>query len=251
MSEKNIIFGWHAVLAAFNNPEEVIIQLFLLNHLKEDHKKEEIIHLALSRNILIEYASRVEMDKLANTNKHQGIIVLTEKMKIRNEEDCISILEAIATPLILILDQVQDPHNLGAILRTADAAGVSLVIAPKDRAASITPIVRKVASGAAETMPFIPVTNLARVMRDLKDRGIWIYGLAGDGTISLFQQNLLGPLALVMGAEGKGLRQNTRNQCDGLLSIPMAGAISSLNVSVATGVALFEVLRQRSQEVKK
>ena len=146
---------------------------------------------------------------------------------------------------MLVLDGVTDPHNLGACLRTADAAGVHAVIVPKDRSASLTPVVSKVACGAAETVPFIQVTNLARTLKRLQQRGIWLAGLAGEAEQTLYQANLHGPLAVVMGAEGQGLRRLTRETCDFLLRIPMHGLIESLNVSVATGVVLFEALRQR------
>ena len=148
-------------------------------------------------------------------------------------------------PLLLILDGVQDPHNLGACLRTADAAGVSAVIAPRDRAVGLTPTVRKVACGAAEAIPFIQVTNIARTLRELKDRGIWLVGADGAAEMDIFSAGLRGPLGLVMGAEGEGLRRLTREHCDFLVRIPMAGTLESLNVSVATGICLFEAVRQR------
>jgi 23S rRNA (guanosine2251-2'-O)-methyltransferase len=149
-------------------------------------------------------------------------------------------------PLILVLDGITDPHNFGACLRSADAAGVDAVIVPKDKSAPLNATVRKVACGAAETVPVYAVTNLARSLAALKDRGIWLAGLAGEGAVSLTQQDLTGPLGIVMGSEGEGLRRLTRDACDYLVSIPMAGSVSSLNVSVATGVTLFEAVRQRS-----
>jgi len=152
-------------------------------------------------------------------------------------------------PFLLVLDQVQDPHNLGACLRSADAAGVHGVIAPRDNAVGLTPTVHKVASGAARTVPFFQVTNLARVLRTLKERGIWLVGAAGEAEQSIYQADLTGPLALVMGAEDTGLRRLTREECDFLVRIPMRGHVESLNVSVATGVVLFEALRQRGAAV--
>ena len=148
--------------------------------------------------------------------------------------------------LILILDGVTDPHNLGACLRSADAAGVDFVVIPKDKNASVTPVVSKVACGAAESMPIVRVTNLARAMDVLKEQGVWIYGAAGEATESLYRLDCKSSIALVMGSEDKGLRHLTREQCDGLFSLPMLGTVSSLNVSVATGICLFEVVRQRS-----
>jgi 23S rRNA (guanosine2251-2'-O)-methyltransferase len=150
---------------------------------------------------------------------------------------------------VLVLDGVSDPHNLGACLRTADAAGATAVVAPRDRAAGLSPVVRKVAAGAAETVPFAQVTNLARALRDLKEAGLWIAGTAGDGEQELFDADLAGPLALVFGSEGKGLRRLTRDCCDFTLRLPMHGAVASLNVSVAAGIALYEALRQRRAKV--
>ena len=147
---------------------------------------------------------------------------------------------------LLILDNVTDPHNLGACLRSADAAGVHGVIAPKDKAVGLTSTVSKVACGAAETVPFYQVTNLARTLKELQERGIWLYGTAGEASESVFKTDLKGPIAIVMGAEGKGLRRLTRESCDHLINIPMTGSVSSLNVSVATGICLFEAVRQRN-----
>ncbi|MDE4007549.1 23S rRNA (guanosine(2251)-2'-O)-methyltransferase RlmB, partial [Glaesserella parasuis] len=162
-----------------------------------------------------------------------------------NESDLDQILDRKANPFLLILDGVTDPHNLGACLRTADTAGVDAVIVPKDKSAQLTSTARKVACGAAETVPLIRVTNLARTMRELQERNIWIVGTAGEATESLYQVKLTGSIALVMGAEGDGMRRLTREHCDQLVSIPMAGSVSSLNVSVATGVCLFEIVRQK------
>ena len=156
-----------------------------------------------------------------------------------------ALVEAKDTPFLLILDGVTDPHNLGACLRNADAAGIDAVIVPKDNAASITAAVSKVACGAAEVMPLFQVTNLARTMKQLQQKGIWLFGAAGEANCGLYEADLKGPMALVMGAEGQGLRRLTREQCDTLISIPMTGYVSSLNVSVATGICLFEAVRQR------
>jgi 23S rRNA (guanosine2251-2'-O)-methyltransferase len=148
-------------------------------------------------------------------------------------------------PLILVLDGVTDPHNLGACLRTADAAGALAVIVPKDKSATLTPVVRKVACGAAEVIPLVAVTNLARTLEKLQQRGLWVVGTAGEAEQEIYQQDLTGPLVMIMGAEGKGMRRLTREHCDFLVKLPMAGSVSSLNVSVATGVCLFEAVRQR------
>ena len=177
---------------------------------------------------------------------HQGIIARVHSLPELNEHDLDRLLETRNAPLLLVLDGVTDPHNLGACLRTADAAGVSAVIVPKDKSAQLNSTARKVACGAAENVPLIRVTNLARTLRDLQERhNVWVVGTAGEATETLYQTKLTGALALVMGAEGEGMRRLTREHCDQLISIPMAGSVSSLNVSVATGVCLFEIVRQR------
>ena len=188
---------------------------------------------------------RQRLDELAGNTRHQDIIAeLSEKSL--NEDDLSRLLDRIeGDPLILLLDGVQDPHNLGACLRTAEAAGVHAVIIPKDRSAGITAVVRKTSAGASEIVPVFQVTNLARVIRSLKERGIWLAGTDDGSAASIYETDLTGPLALVMGNEGQGMRRLTRELCDHLVRIPMAGTIESLNVSVATGVGLYEIRRQR------
>jgi 23S rRNA (guanosine2251-2'-O)-methyltransferase len=174
------------------------------------------------------------------------VVAETGAAPVIGENELPEFLDALPHPaFLLILDGIQDPHNLGACLRTADAAGVDAVILPRDRSAPLNATVRKVACGAAEFVPVVRVTNLARIMRAIRDRGIWVYGAAGEAESTLYQTDLSGPLALVLGGEGKGLRRLTREHCDGLVSIPLDGSVSSLNVSVATGVCLFEARRQR------
>jgi len=163
-----------------------------------------------------------------------------------NEKDLDEIIAREETPFLLVLDGITDPHNLGACLRSADAAGVHAIIVPKDKSAKLNGTARKVACGAAETVPLVQVTNLARTLREIKDAGVWVVGTAGETDTELFDANLTGPMAVVMGAEGDGMRRLTREHCDLLVKIPMAGSVSSLNVSVATGICLFEVLRQRN-----
>ena len=190
-----------------------------------------------------------ELDKLSGQQRHQGVIAGFKGSNVAPEGRLDAILDSIeTTPLILVLDGVQDPHNLGACLRTADAAGVHLVVICKDRSASITPVVRRAASGAAETMTVIQATNLSRLLRSLKNRGVWLAGTSDAATDSLYSTDLTGPLALVMGSEGSGLRRLTGELCDYLVSIPMAGQVESLNVSVATGVCLYEINRQRNSQ---
>jgi 23S rRNA (guanosine2251-2'-O)-methyltransferase len=190
---------------------------------------------------------RSQLDRRSQGERHQDIIAECQPQNILAEQDLDRVLDVVAgPPLVLVLDGVQDPHNLGACLRTAEAAGVHLVILPKDRSAPLTPVVRRSASGAAEVLPLLIATNLARVLRRLKERGIWLLGTSDQAEKSLYQSDLGGPLALVMGSEGKGMRRLTADLCDFLIRIPMSGSVSSLNVSVATGVCLFEMMRQRT-----
>jgi 23S rRNA (guanosine2251-2'-O)-methyltransferase len=183
---------------------------------------------------------------MAGGARHQGVVAMADEMRMPQFiEDVLETLEE--PPFLLLLDGVQDPHNLGACLRVADGAGAHAVIAPKDRSCGLTVAASKVASGAAETVPYIVVTNLARTMRDLKERGIWMVGTADDAPKTLWEAKLDGALGLVLGAEGEGLRRLTRDTCDHLVSIPMMGSVESLNVSVASGVCLYEVRRQRSK----
>ena len=239
------IYGIHAVLAVLETSPERITRL-IVQAGREDKRAQEVLELAERAHISPVSLSRQEMDDYVKDERHQGIIAECEVGATYNESDIESLLDAATTtPLILILDGVQDPHNLGACLRSANAAGAQMVIAAKDRSVGLTPSVRKVACGAAETTPFIQVTNLARTMRVLQDRGIWIYGAAGEAKSTIYKVDLKGAVALVLGAEEKGLRRLTREHCDGLATIPMTGTVSSLNVSVATGICLFEALRQR------
>lgn len=244
-SNKQFICGIHAVTALLAEHPERILRLCVAKG-RIDKKMDGILSEAKTANIAIEYADTKTLDRMAYEMNHQGVIAFCTKPRAYDEHDLKALLEALEEPaFLLILDGVQDPHNLGACFRTADAAGVHAIIAPKDKSASITPVVSKVASGAAETVPFIQVTNLARTLNLLKEMGIWIYGAAGEATQSLYQAKLQGSIAIVMGAEGEGLRRLTRESCDFLLKIPMQGSVSSLNVSVATGIFLFEALRQR------
>ena len=190
------------------------------------------------------------LDAATGGAAHQGVLAEVRPSAPLDENSLLDLLTSLPVPaLVLVLDGVTDPHNLGACLRTADAAGATAVVAPRDRAAGLTPVVRKVAAGAAETVPFAQVTNLARSLRDMKEAGLWIAGTAEDGEKELFDADLTGPLALVMGSEGKGLRRLTRECCDFRLRLPMRGAVASLNVSVAAGVALYEAVRQRRPNV--
>lgn len=206
----------------------------------------DIEALAKDRGVALRRMDRDALEQLAGFGHHQDVLAERTTTAQWHENDLPALLDAVeGDPLLLVLDGVQDPHNLGACLRTAEAAGVHAVIAPKDRAASLTPVVRKASAGASEVVPLIQVTNLARVLRSLKDRGIWLVGATDAADTGLYAQDLTGPLALVMGGEGEGLRRLTAEHCDFLVAIPMAGVIESLNVSVATGVCLYEIRRQR------
>lgn len=245
--QQDLIYGIHAVQAALQQQLERINQLLVLTN-RQDRALQAILTEAKQTGIRVQQVTRQELDTLIGHTHHQGVVAKIYVNEALTEQDLPQLLTNIhGAPLLLVLDEVQDPHNLGACLRSADAAGVHLVIAPKDNAVGLTAIVRKVACGAAESIPFIQVTNLARTLRELKQQGIWLYGLAGEASQSLYQTDLTGPAALVLGAEGSGLRKLTKAQCDELLYIPMAATaiVNSLNVSVATGIALFEVNRQR------
>ncbi|NVJ66187.1 MAG: 23S rRNA (guanosine(2251)-2'-O)-methyltransferase RlmB [Gammaproteobacteria bacterium] len=245
MSE--IVFGIHAVEVLLKRNSEAINQIYVQNN-RRDQRLHKLIKLAQTKNVKVVQKSREELDELTE-QRHQGVIARCGQLKKTSyhEKHIPELLDTISgDPFILFLDGVTDPHNLGACLRSADAAGVNMVIAPKDNATGITDVVRKVACGAAEAIPFIMVTNLARTMKLLQERGVWIYGTAGEAEHDIYQSNLTGPIAIVMGAEGDGMRRLTKETCDHLIKIPMAGEVSSLNVSVATGVTLFEIVRQRN-----
>ncbi|MBT0724140.1 23S rRNA (guanosine(2251)-2'-O)-methyltransferase RlmB [Rosenbergiella sp. S61] len=242
MSEK--IFGIHAVQALLERQPQRFQQVFILKG-REDRRLQPLIQVLESQGITIQVATRQWLDEAAEGAVHQGILALVKPGRQYQEGDLPDLLEKLDKPLLLILDGVTDPHNLGACLRSADAAGVAAVIVPKDRSAALNATAKKVACGAAETVPLIRVTNLARTMRLLQEYNIWIVGTAGEADHTLYQSKMTGGMALVMGAEGEGMRRLTREHCDELISIPMAGSVSSLNVSVATGICLFEAVRQR------
>lgn len=245
MTETSTIFGLHAVRTLIQQrPERAA--LLLLQKGRDDARMQELVQLAQAKSIKTEWRDQKELDRLSGSERHQGACLQIRSVGVLGEGALDDLLDALTTPpLLLVLDGVQDPHNLGACLRTADAAGVAAVIVPKDRAAGLSATVRKVASGAAESVPLIQVTNLARTLRWLKERDIWIVGTDDQAEHSLYGAKLTGPLAIVLGAEGTGLRRLTRENCDALVSIPMRGIVESLNVSVATGVLLYEALRQR------
>lgn len=240
------LYGIHAVLGVLKRRPGAVHALWLGQEARNP-RLDEIRALALQHRIPLKAASPDELDRRAGGARHQGVLALFDPAGIALSEHDLDALLAQAgpQPLLLVLDGVQDPHNLGACLRTADAAGAHAVVVPRDRAAGITPAVCKVASGAVGHIPFVQVTNLARALRTLRESGIWLVGTDMAGETPLHRADLNRPLALVLGAEEKGLRRLTREACDWLVSIPMFGAVESLNVSVAAGICLFEAARQR------
>lgn len=239
-----LVYGIHAVSRLLELSPDRVQELAVMGG-RGDERLKKLLALAENTGIASAQRSRRELDSLAGSRRHQGVVATTLEAQPLGEDALADILAGNRTPLLLILDGVQDPHNLGACLRSADAAGVDAVIIPKDRSAGLTAVARKVASGAAETVPLIRVTNLARTLRALKSLNIWLIGSDGDAELSLHDQDLSGPLALLLGGEGQGLRRLTKQHCDTLVALPMRGMVESLNVSVATGICLFEALRQR------
>lgn len=244
MTDQETVGGFHAVNGLLQKRASRI-EVLLVDAGRNDRRMQELLAEARQRSVRVEKRPRKELDALLESG--QGVIACLRADRISNEADLDELLTGMdQPPLLLILDSVTDPHNLGACLRSANAAGVDAVIVPKDKSAPLNATARKVACGAAELTPLIRVTNLARTMGHLKNYGVWLVGTCGEADTLVYDQPLTGPLALVMGAEDKGLRRLTREQCDALVRLPMAGGVSSLNVSVATGVTLFEAVRQRN-----
>lgn len=247
MSDGEYIYGIHAVNALLHQAPERLLELLLLQQ-RDDHRLLALEASAVEHSVSLRRVARDELDSLVDGN-HQGAVARCVPRQAMHESQLSDFVADIhGFPLLLLLDGITDPHNLGACLRSAEAAGVHAVIIPKDKSADITALVRKIASGAAEFIAVFKVTNLARTMANLQQQGIWLVGLAGEAETSLYDIDLNGPVALVLGAEGSGLRRLTRDKCDYLASIPMPGSIASLNVSVATGVCVFEAVRQRANQ---
>lgn len=239
------VFGLHAVRSALKQPGRLVE--LLVDSGRQDRRIGELLALADEAGIKPRQVAADELDRLAEGARHQGVLARLHPQQVQDEPYLKALLRRLEEPpFLLILDEVQDPHNLGACLRTAEGAGVHAVITPRDRAVGLTPTVRKVASGAAETLPLIQVSNLARTLKWLRQEGVWLIGTADQADRLLYESDLQGALAIVMGGEGKGLRRLTREYCDLLVRLPMAGTVESLNVSVATGVALYEAVRQRT-----
>jgi 23S rRNA (guanosine2251-2'-O)-methyltransferase len=244
MSESWIV-GINPVEGALANDPDRVREV-LIEQNSKNARVVEIAALARKLGIILKPVSKEQLEKLGGEARHQGVIALYDTPPLRDESHLPALLEAAGgNAFVLVLDGVTDPHNLGACLRSAAAANVTAVVVPKDRAVGITPTVRRASAGGADLIPLIAVTNLARALRMLKDAGVWITGLDGDTDKSIYDMDLKGPIALVMGSEGDGMRRLTRDTCDFVAKIPMPGGMESLNVSVATGVVLFEALRQR------
>jgi 23S rRNA (guanosine2251-2'-O)-methyltransferase len=247
------IYGIHAVDSLLRKKPKSVQRLWLQQD-RDDKRINSLLELAQNQGVPTAREQRKRLDELVS-GRHQGVVAEVLETpahendggsNLWSEKDLLKLVSDKAEPvLILVLDGVTDPHNLGACLRSADAAGVDAVVVPKDKSADLNATVRKVAVGAAEVIPFVRVTNLSRTLSALKERGVWVYGTAGEAENTIYDSDLTGSMALVMGAEGAGLRRLTREQCDYLTKLPMAGSVSSLNVSVAAGVCLFEVVRQR------
>jgi len=241
--DTRLIHGFHAVTAKLRQNPEDVGEIYLAAG-RQDSRMRDLVQLAESRGVRIVSVDATRLDGMAKGERHQGVVAkVSARQKYLTVDD---VLDGLAEPaLLLVLDGVTDPHNLGACLRVADAAGAHAVIAPKDRACGLNATAIKVASGAADTVPYIVVTNLARSLREIKERGIWILGAAGEAKKDIFAIEQKGATAWVLGAEGEGLRRLTRDTCDELARIPMYGSVESLNVSVASGICLFEARRQR------
>jgi 23S rRNA (guanosine2251-2'-O)-methyltransferase len=241
--KSKLIFGFHAVTARLRHEASSVEEIYV-DAERHDRRMQDLVRVAKEANVRIILADDQRLSSMVGTRRHQGVVCKAGALSLaRNLDELLDGIEG--PPLLLILDGVTDPHNLGACLRVADGAGAHAVIAPKDRAVGLNATAEKVASGAAETVPYITVTNLARTMRELKERDIWLIGTSDDADKSLYQGDFSGPVGLVMGSEGEGMRRLTRENCDILVSIPMMGSVESLNVSVASGVCLYEAHRQR------
>ncbi len=247
MTRLKLLYGFHAVTARLSASPATVDEVWY-DPTRRDARMRAFLHLAAAVNMRLTAADAARLNALTGDERHQGVVArVADAPRAHSLESLLSTIEG--PPLLLVLDGVTDPHNLGACLRVAAGAGAHAVIAPRRRAAGLTATAAKAASGAAETIPYLTVTNLVRALRELKDAGIQVIGTASDATTRLFDVQLSGALALVMGAEGAGLRRLTREQCDGVARIPLAGHVESLNVSVASGICLFEAVRQRLKRI--
>lgn len=239
----DIIYGIHAVEAALRKHPQDVLQVFVQQN-RNDNRIKKLLDIAKNSGVSLQSISNDKLKEKCPKARHQGVVAEIR----RNESDAVSLDEILErdSVLLLVLDEVQDPHNIGACLRTADATAVDAVIVSKNRSPSLGPVIRNVASGAAEAVPYIMVPNLARALDKIKDSNVWVIGTSGDGAQSIYETKASQRLALVMGSEGKGMRRLTREACDELVSIPMQGSVESLNISVATAVCLYEIRRQQT-----
>ncbi len=243
--ERERIYGWHAVQAALARAGDRIETLWVADG-RRGPRLKALLKAAQAARIEPTYVARSELDRLADGKPHQGVVADYRPQAAPAAGDLDEFLARLTgSAFLLVLDGVQDPHNLGACLRSADATGVQALIVPRDNAVAVTATVRKVASGAAENVPVFAVANLARALEQLREAGIWVVGASAEAKTTLYEVDLTGPLALVLGGEGEGLRRLTREHCDVLAAIPMSGSVASLNVSAAAAVCLYEALRQR------
>ncbi|MEC8001864.1 MAG: 23S rRNA (guanosine(2251)-2'-O)-methyltransferase RlmB [Pseudomonadota bacterium] len=243
----DIAFGIHAVDSLLRRSPQRILSLFVQTD-RNDKRIQSLLTLAKNQGVSVTRVPKSDLDTQV-AERHQGVVAVIEPPSSEanlSERDLVSYVSGVERPLLLVLDGVTDPHNLGACLRSADAAGVHAVVVPEDNSADLNATARKVASGAAEAIPLVRVTNLARTLKALKEAGLWVVGTTGEADTVLYDQDLTLPVVIVMGAEGPGMRRLTIDACDFLVKLPMAGDVSSLNVSVATGVCLFEAVRQRT-----
>lgn len=246
--KKRLFFGFHAVRSRLRHEAASVYEVYY-DVARTDRRMQDLLAVAKEANVKLIQADERRLSSLAGTNRHQGIVAHAQALSTaRNIDELLDAIEG--PPLLLVLDGITDPHNLGACLRVADSSGAHAVIAPRDKSVGLNATVAKVASGAADFMPYITVTNLARTLRELKEREIWVVGTSDDAEKSLYETDLTGGTAIVMGSEGHGMRRLTRETCDELISIPMFGQVESLNVSVASGVCLYEARRQRLLSVK-
>ena len=242
---EDIVCGLHAVMTALTEHPDRVAGLWISAE-RADQRVDRLLDLAREANVKFHRVPRAKLDAMAGDSRHQGVVARLQATRIGGERELSELLQALSVaPLVLVLDGVQDPHNLGACLRVADATGVHAVVMPRDRSAPLSAAARRAASGAAETVPVFQVVNLARSLDELKQAGLWLFGAAQDGAEDIYGVDLTGPAAFVLGGEGEGLRRLTRERCDRLISLPMAGKVESLNVSVAAGAILYEAVRQR------
>ncbi len=247
--KNKVIFGFHAVTSRLRHEASSVEEIYV-DAGRTDRRMQDLLKAAKAAGVRVIQADGPRLDKMTGTRRHQGAVALAAPLSLaRNLDELLDGIEG--EPLLLVLDGITDPHNLGACLRVADSAGAHAVIAPKDRSVGINATVEKVASGAAETVPYITVTNLARTLRQLKERGIWVVGTSDNAEKSLFEPDFSAGTAFVMGSEGEGLRRLTKDTCDELVAIPMFGTVESLNISVASGICLYEARRQRLMKIRQ